>query len=1169
MTKLRKFFAVSVIVLTVITMSGVVVNPAKAAAQAGDLIKKDGLSTVYYLGDDGKRYVFPNQDVYFSWYKDFSGVVTVSATELSSYPLGANIVMRPGTKLVKIVSDPSVYVVEPNGVLKKIQSEADATALFGANWAKRVVDVADAFFTNYTIGTPLASGTIPVGSLVKTSGSSDIYYYDGTTYNKFASEAAFTANRFSFDNVITVASIGTTGSDITGMDDDLVRTSQSGSTGGIVPGQGTGLTVSLASDTPAGVTLPGGAVSVPFTKFNVTASNDGPVTITTLVVKRTGVGAASEITKVYLYEGNTRLTNGRTINSTTHEATFSTFNYTVPAGTTKTLTIVADVDDSGEHALGLASASAITTGGAAVTGSFPITGNKMSLSTTLAGKADVEGNNTYTLKVGETNVEVGAFTVYVNNTEDAQVEAITLYNSERDILDNLKLYRGTDLVATGSKSGDYITFSLNNAYAISKGQSASFTVKGDVVGAQDGDTAKLNIRYKTDVRIKGMTYNAYLGLDETINAAADTLINELIAGDQYQTINAEAGQVTLTFNGPAANNIARNSDNIVLTKFAITAQSTMDVEQVGVILKDSDNADDDDVANLEIVCDGSVVNEWADPTESAAGSIHTDTNIWTLPAGVTKQCEIRVDVETAKTAGDDISADVDISNWTFKDSNGDTVTDVVPSSDIVGNSMNVVVAALTVTLASTPASQNWVKGSMIDVNGYVFAVGDAEAVKVTSITLQGYYDEDLDGTYNDTSAGVDNSINMKDALTSVELYNGTTKIGATKTLATDGSVIFNSLSWNLAAGATTKLVIKGLSSNNAPYGGNNDRVKFAITGMDVEYGSGTSLAEDITAVDTAAEITILQTIEAAGTLTISADANNPAADILIMGANDQNMLKVKFTSTKEVFKIEKLEVLANAGDLENFTGVTLTYTNSSNATETKTAYFDGTGLAAFSGLDINVPKDSSATVTVKANLNTATGGATSGALNAGLTVNAEGTFRAVGQSSSTVISDAGNDVTGATFHVRKTKPTFTYISGVVGGQSANQEVLRFSITADAGEDVIVDDLDFTPYGTYTSADTASKLYEVGNSTAIATTGAGTDYRFQAADFVNLTGITVTKGTTKTFYVTTDTTGISTDETFSLGIGAAAADINWQDGVDTTIDGTYVQTLPISGASMKY
>jgi hypothetical protein len=169
MTKLRKTFIVSVMSVTVFSMSMIAVPlQVGAAASAGDLIKMDGLSSVYYLGADGKRYVFPNESTYFSWYADFSGVVTIPQSELESYPLGANVTMRPGTKLVKITTDPKVYAVEPNGTLKWVPDETTASTLWGANWAQRVVDVADAFFTNYTIDSgQVSAAAYPVGSLVK------------------------------------------------------------------------------------------------------------------------------------------------------------------------------------------------------------------------------------------------------------------------------------------------------------------------------------------------------------------------------------------------------------------------------------------------------------------------------------------------------------------------------------------------------------------------------------------------------------------------------------------------------------------------------------------------------------------------------------------------------------------------------------------------------------------------------------------------------------------------------------------------------------------------------------------------------------------------------------------------------------------------------------------
>ncbi|MBN2884473.1 hypothetical protein JXE04_00960, partial [Patescibacteria group bacterium] len=201
MKKLRKFLTLSVMVMSIAVMSGFAsLTPANASAQAGDLIKMDGLSSVYYLGADGKRYVFPSESVYFSWYSDFSGVVTIPASELQSYPLGANVTMRPGTSLVKITTDPKVYAVSADGTLRWVQSEADAIALFGSSWASRVVDVADSFFTNYTIGTPLVSGTYPAGTLLKNANNASVYYFDGTNYRMIGSDAAFTANRFSYSN---------------------------------------------------------------------------------------------------------------------------------------------------------------------------------------------------------------------------------------------------------------------------------------------------------------------------------------------------------------------------------------------------------------------------------------------------------------------------------------------------------------------------------------------------------------------------------------------------------------------------------------------------------------------------------------------------------------------------------------------------------------------------------------------------------------------------------------------------------------------------------------------------------------------------------------------------------------------------------------------------------
>ena len=127
------------------------------AASAGDLVKTDGNPAVYYFGSDGKRYVFPNSASYFSWYDDFSTVKTILPDELAAMPIGGNVTYRPGTRMVKIQTDPKVYAVSKGGVLRHVGSEAIAGCLFGGNWNVQIDDVPDAFFVDYDLGDPIAS----------------------------------------------------------------------------------------------------------------------------------------------------------------------------------------------------------------------------------------------------------------------------------------------------------------------------------------------------------------------------------------------------------------------------------------------------------------------------------------------------------------------------------------------------------------------------------------------------------------------------------------------------------------------------------------------------------------------------------------------------------------------------------------------------------------------------------------------------------------------------------------------------------------------------------------------------------------------------------------------------------------------------------------------------
>lgn len=154
------------------------------AFNSGDLIKGSG-STVYYFASNGKRFVFPNEKTYFTWYRNFDSVTTISDGQLASIPLGGNVTYRPGYKMVKVTTDPKVYVVDQGGVLRHVSTEQLAITLYPVNWNDQIDDVPDSFFTNYRLGTPIqtASDYNPANVMTQTVRINQDKQFDETKIN--------------------------------------------------------------------------------------------------------------------------------------------------------------------------------------------------------------------------------------------------------------------------------------------------------------------------------------------------------------------------------------------------------------------------------------------------------------------------------------------------------------------------------------------------------------------------------------------------------------------------------------------------------------------------------------------------------------------------------------------------------------------------------------------------------------------------------------------------------------------------------------------------------------------------------------------------------------------------------------------------------------------------
>lgn len=119
-----------------------------------------GVSTrAVYLFHNGKRWAFPSERLFRSWYVNFNAVIVVSDADLATVPLAGNVTYRPGIRLVKLQTDNRVFAVGRYGVLRHLASELAARELYGDAWATLVDDILDINFGNYLEGAPVLSSS--------------------------------------------------------------------------------------------------------------------------------------------------------------------------------------------------------------------------------------------------------------------------------------------------------------------------------------------------------------------------------------------------------------------------------------------------------------------------------------------------------------------------------------------------------------------------------------------------------------------------------------------------------------------------------------------------------------------------------------------------------------------------------------------------------------------------------------------------------------------------------------------------------------------------------------------------------------------------------------------------------------------------------------------------
>lgn len=1130
----KKLFTFSVVAMTLVWSLGVsalVATPAHAegecpTVESGDLVKVGSSATVYAINDDLRRQVIPDEPVFYSWYKDFSTVKTIPETCLAQFPLAQiSLTFRPGSALVKSQEATAVYLILPGGEIAHIDNEAVARGLYGSQWNKSLLHtLPDSKLSAYVDnGKKITEPVLQNGMLVMKEGTTAAYYVmDGMlhpvdgTLSKITSPALHAVSAEVFASVEMSADSVTEATIITRTGTQPAPVTQ------------TTLKASLSASTPTSATLPKSATNVDVLKVNLMAGSSS-LTVDEVTVKRGGAGLTTGLT-AYLYDGDVRLgSSGRTFSSDTNEAEFTSLGFTIPANTTKVLTVRLQTGSTaGEHDFAV---TAINAGSNVTVSGLPVSGNTFSVSSAVtAGTLAVDGVGTLAAPtVGDANVELAEFKL-TPASEDQMLKTITLKQDgtiTTSNLSNFKLYQGTtEVPVMASLDGRYLTLSLTSDYKLVDGSGKTFTLKGDISSnAEVGDTIVFYMNNASDIKAVGTSYG--------YGALAN--IGDYDEASDSQTLTLLGGSLTISNLSASAHDVKTDSTEVELGKVAMKAVSdTMEIQKMTVsittpthvvdthdygIFKDDNNggayAADETLLlrNIKLkdadtgktlgssksVTDcGLAVGEDVDETLSCVW-----TDYFTINKGTTRNVVVVADIYSSQVSGVVHKATFDFSgsNVIVKDSQDNTVTDIVPAATVSSYNVTTRSSSLTITRSITPETRTVVKGSTVDALGLILAAGSGEGndVKVSGLNVNVYVDsvDTTDGTFVDTT---ESTLDANELVTQVSLYEGDTLVAGPVSVNTSGNAVFSSSKfvggyYTVPAGTNKNLVLKAVVSGNAPYdtasdGVNDNRFAFTFAAGDVtaEDANGEVTAEvtgtNVNGGATPTSPDMYIQVTGNGTITVAAGADKPSARVLVAKAGvEQEVHRVRLTATKEDFTVDELTVTVSSTiALDDVVSARLYDTDGTALSTSQTP--DGSGNVNFTGLSINVPKNGGTTVVVKAILNTM--GERTVATNATAGVGADagdpvqfvvstssGDFHAVGTSGYT--DSAADAALGNTMTVRNSLVTVAVSdpssTSLLNGQ---RTLMRFSVTADVNADVILGAI--SPYISFSDSDGQNELY---------------------------------------------------------------------------------------------
>ena len=814
------------------------------------------------------------------------------------------------------------------------------------------------------------------------------------------------------------------------------------------PITGNGLKVSLATDSPNNVALVQGQAIGGLAKFTFANPTNSDIKVTNVGFKRIGVSNDSTLANVYLYSGAKRLTDSAGVSNSAFNFNDSTGIFTVPAGQTYSVSVLADIagSTSGQQ-VGVSLVSVASTGTLDSSVSFPVNGYTQTVSaatlatvdfgsTTLPSATSVNPQNDYV--VWQNTVTIGVRTVKLSSFQLRNVGSIK--NSD---INNLRLY--VDGVQTGGAAtlggnDNTVTWDLSASPLTLQTGGRVIKVLGDIVGGSNS-TFQLSLRRASDAQMVDTDLTQpVLATANGSTFSARSATSATIAAGTISTVKA---------NSSPSSNVSVGATNVKWATFELRAAGEdVKVESLDVFAQTSA---DRGLDNGKVFLNGVQVGSTKDLTDNADVNF-TFGSSFILKAGTTAIVDIYADAKST-TGASFVDAETVAVTLGTGASNGQgqvSLTSInVPTSDVTANTITISSSSATLTKYSGYGNATMIAGTNnAKLGSFTLSTGSTEGMNVSTITV----------TLSTAESATITDLKLVDNATGAQ-------IGTTKTSPSTS----NSFSVNFDMGASATKVVNIVA--NIKSGSNIGPWAAFVDGS----GTGSSTGSSITFGSATANE--LQTITIGSAVLTAATGVSPDNQNVIAGASMVKVGTFDFTAQYSPYTIDKIKVKVLANAATAVTSITLKYPNASgtlveslqNVSVSSGAQTHAT--STFEGLTFYVPAGMTKQLDAYVNLSAIQNDGDSGKSVTVILDDNEG-FNAT-DSSGTADTDlnpagatdlASTDTTGkGTLVVRKSIPTLSAValdtSTLTSG--SNKAIGRVKVTADAAGNVSWDKLVFT------------------------------------------------------------------------------------------------------------